>query len=118
VEEGQTTATRSVERYRAEFASAHPGWVPVAVPCKDVLTLATMDLLNAMHSATDEALAARRIPLVNSIRDVDAGRWLEREHTGHVFFNTDTSVGIEATSGFESFKGGICLGAQVLGADS
>jgi hypothetical protein len=116
VEAGESTAKRSVELYRAEFGAAHSAYAPIAIPFKDLFTLITMDVLNAMHPQPGDEAFARRIPLIRALKDVDAGRWLEGDRTGHIFVNSDTSLGMEATAGFEALKSGICLGAELPAA--
>jgi hypothetical protein len=114
VEPNETTHVEVAKRYLAEFGAAHPDYKPTALPYQDLFVLATMDVINALYPQPGDEQLTKRIPLTHALRDVSAGRWLEGERTGHLFLNTDTSLGMEATSGFEALKTSICVGAELI----
>jgi hypothetical protein len=118
VEPGETTHVHAAELYRTEFRTAHPESEPVSLTFQDLFTLATMDLLNQRYAESGAAQLGRRVPLIHALRDVGAGRWLPRDRTGHIFLNTNTSLGMEATAGFEALKTSICLGAELVPSPS
>jgi hypothetical protein len=114
VEEGETTVTRFARDLSAEFDAAHPGVQGMPLPCKDIVILMIMDQLDQMDSQPRFEKLTRRVPIAHAFTEVQAGRWLPGGRVGHLWLNTNRSMGMEGISGLENERWVIGFGAALM----
>jgi hypothetical protein len=110
--ESGATQVQFVENVAEEFAAYHRGHKVLALDSRDILILASMDLVDRLSGNKEFEQLGSRIQAARAYRDVRVGRVFPGRQVGRIWFLYDTSVGIDYDVGYDDLRIGCAIGAE------